>query len=423
MFQWGRQNRKPNPVAKPRVKGPRATSRRLGFELMEGRMMLSAAPFQLAPIELQLFRTTSDSLSYDTESYAGKFTLAPAVPSDGGFLSTDALQSFGATASLNFSNDVPSLSVLDNYISRGAVANLSTNLDMAGISLTGSAIKMTGGIQPMVITSDGTGGNLRAAIAPVHQNNIAQTGDSDHGGTISVETLLPAAGRAADYQSAPPSRNEYVDHSSTQRLISTRLDSVRVTAASPLAGEWARSMIFETAGGDPMLQASATKDGFGLPAILDDDANSSLTKPLTNVDMQPNGAQSSAKTTGLHGPIGAVESAAMERLDAILFQGIDRESIRSSILELLNLERTTSDNHHPKAAETSDLDAVKALQSLMDKQQTAVPLGEEKAQMGSLDAIPFVIALSLERLINHRSRRARDRETAVVQKPPRATVD
>jgi hypothetical protein len=88
-------------------------------------------------------------------------------------------------------------------------------------------------------------------------------------------------------------------------------------------------------------------------------------------------------------------------------------------LELLNLERTTSDNNHAKTAETSDLDAVKALQNLMDKQQTAVPLGEEKAQMGSLDAIPFVIALSLERLINRRSRRARDRETAVVQKPPR----
>jgi len=31
--------------------------------------------------------------------------------------------------------------------------------------------------------------------------------------------------------------------------------------------------------------------------------------------------------------------------------------------------------------------------------------------------------LSLERLINYRSRRARDRETAVVQKPPRASVD
>src|SRR4029078_771613 len=136
MFQWGRQNRKPIPVAKPRVKGPRATSRRLGFELMEGRMMLSAAPFHLAPIDLQLFRTTSDSISYDTESYAGKFTLAPAVPSDGGFLSFDALQSFGATANFHCSTDVPSLSVIDGYISRGADANLSANLDWAGLNLT-----------------------------------------------------------------------------------------------------------------------------------------------------------------------------------------------------------------------------------------------------------------------------------------------
>ena len=182
-------------------------------------------------------------------------------------------------------------------------------------------------------------------------------------------------------------------------------------------------MIFETAGGDPMLQASATKDGFGLPVILNDDASSNLAKPLPSAEGQSNVEQTSVKSAGLRAPISAAESAAMERLDAILFQGIDHESIRESILELLKLERTTSENNGPKATENSDLDAVKALQNLMDKHRPAVPIGEEKAQMGAFDAIPFVVALSLERLINHRSRRVRERETAVVQRPPQRRDD
>ena len=170
----------------------RLASRRLGFELMEGRMMLSAAPFNLASIDLQLIRSTLESHEYN----AGTFTIAPANSGDGGFVSMSSPQSYASTGSINFSNDVTSVGDVDVYISRATNANLSTILDSAGLNLTGTTIKMTGGIQPLVITSDGTGGNLRSTIAPVHQNNVAQTGGQDHGGTISVEALLPAAGAA-----------------------------------------------------------------------------------------------------------------------------------------------------------------------------------------------------------------------------------
>ena len=99
--------------------------------------------------------------------------------------------------------------------------------------------------------------------------------------------------------------------------------------------------------------------------------------------------------------------------------GLDQQTIRSSILNLLKLDHTSNADENRVGSETSDVSYVKVLEHLTANNHKVVPLGgDEKTQSASFDAIPFVAALTLERIINRASNRSRHRETAVVQKPP-----
>jgi hypothetical protein len=433
MFRGDESNRRRKDAGKHRRKNTRGSSRRLGFEMMESRSLLSATPVSTGPLDLRLFQLNWSAASVD----GGTVTISSSADSDGGYISDTTASSFGATfSSAPITNVISSVSDMDDLVSRGATIVYSNSTSGSlDLNFTGNATG--GGMLPLVIASSEGGVSMRANIEPVRQGVGAPTGDQNPGGVISIQALLPSAGRGGDYQSTQPSWNSYVSNPTDARSIPTTLETTRLPATASLSGEWARIMIFETAGGEPVLGQSSVTTQDGLMTISDSESSAAGSLSADAYLLNHNASDSNSKTekpdvksttdwraAGLQQPLSAAESAAIERLDSILMNGLDRQTIRSSILNLLKLEHTSNTNENHAGSETSDVSYVKVLQHLAANNHKVVPVGgDEKTQSASFDAIPFVAALTLERIINRASNRSRQRETAVVQKPPQREED
>jgi hypothetical protein len=433
MFRGDESDRRRKVAWKLRRKNARGSSRRLGFEMMESRSLLSATPVSTGPLDLRLFQLNWSAASVD----GGTVTISSPADNDGGYISDTTALTYGGTSnSAPIANVISSVSDMDDLVSRGAtIAYSNTTAGSLGLNSTGNAIG--GGMLPLVIASPEGGVSLRANIEPVREGVGAPTGDQNPGGVISIQALLPPSGRGGDYQSTQPSWNNYVSNPTDARSIPTTLETTRLPATASLSGEWARIMIFETAGGEPVLGQSAGATQDGLMTISDSESSAagslSVDAHLLNHNASDSNSQAEKpdvksttdwRAAGLQQPLSAAESAAIERLDSILMKGIDRQTIRFSILNLLKLEHTSNADEHRVGSETSDVSYVKVLQNMTENNHQVVPLGgDEKTQSASFDTIPFVVALSLERIINRASNRSRQRETAVVQKPPRRIED
>ena len=145
---------------------------------------------------------------------------------------------------------------MDDLVSRGATIVYS-NSTSGSLDLNYTGNVTGGGMLPLVIASPDGGVSMQSNIEPVRQGIGAPTGDQNPGGVISIQALLPPAGRGGDYQSTQPSWNNYVSNPTDARSIPTTLETTRLPATASLSGEWARIMIFETAGGEPVLGQSS----------------------------------------------------------------------------------------------------------------------------------------------------------------------
>ena len=166
MFRGDESNRRRKDAGKHRKKCAWQL-RRLGFEMMESRSLLSATPLSTGPLDLRLFQLNWSAASVD----GGTVTISSSADNDGGYISdTTALNYGGTFSSAPITNVISSVSDMDNLVSRGATIVYSNSTSGSlDLNFTGNATG--GGMLPLVIASSEGGVSMRANIEPVRRES------------------------------------------------------------------------------------------------------------------------------------------------------------------------------------------------------------------------------------------------------------
>jgi hypothetical protein len=235
----------------------RGAVRRLGMETMEARLTLSATSLDLTQVFLQPPLLTLD---------VGQSNPAPVQPfwvatlAEGGFFSTSYSQSGHHFDGVVLPGTTLSNAVIQDMFSWSA-------LDVANV-----------GIQLRVIVPL----DLKPNIVPTLGAETYPT----QGGLIAIEPILekvgPSGGSQTGSQVETTQRSGIaVESARAMNMTALSLDD------SAISGEWARAMVFEITGGEPVgIERPAAGDSSKLSPTSDDAARPDADAPLSFNDAQ-----------------------------------------------------------------------------------------------------------------------------------------
>jgi hypothetical protein len=207
---------------------------------MEGRLMLSAAPVELASPVWQ------GSLAIDVVGQinpgAGQY-LRFNLSSEGGYILTDATTTtYSASDSIVRANNHHTVILPSDLNSRGDLFNgdLDGSVDLSGFG-------SNGGLQPVVIVNPMTEDTNAATSTPLVITPQENAVGSSEGGAISIHSVLASvrAEAAVGSQQARPTL------ASRDALAAPNAHTVATSSSRALSGEWGRAIVFEPAGGEP----------------------------------------------------------------------------------------------------------------------------------------------------------------------------
>jgi hypothetical protein len=233
-------------------------SRKLGMEVMEGRLMLSTTTAQMSPSEIR-----PAQFSLPAGQFPSVISLAPVgtQPVDGGFITTNVSNAgWQLDGVLVASGDVSGSFSLTDLITRGHFYSTNAN-GMGPVDF------QSGGLQPLVIHVSSNGSDdspIRGAIIASPDNRHA----SNEGGSIPIHSLASSL------------RKE--ENSSWAQLAATNLApeqpfdshhparSLAAASEKAIAGEWARAMVFEIAGDEPRAAGVPAANERSLPTAREE---------------------------------------------------------------------------------------------------------------------------------------------------------
>jgi hypothetical protein len=380
--------------APTRRRSSSGTHRKLGIELMERRLMLSTTSAQLPPVELR--GVPVSFVGYAANLQGGESTSVATIDDDdGGYISLDYNSSWN-TQTNGTGGQVLSTPV-SPYYDPGTTTQFHNS---GGGSFSGSPFIPdvdTDGLQPAIIVGSNEDTGLIPNIRPIIAGPPANTPGQSEGGAIPIPSLLTGLPNEIT------STNKSLTSSKTSKPVAASTSSV-------IAGEWARAMVFEIAGGEPgAVTRTPLNEEPALPKV--DDASSQNDEPLSDLDAKhpqenPNtSAQGVAPLTAK--PQDAAADAAPENSNAaasdVLIQSATNEKSQDANGNAsLENARTSNHSNNPEA------EAVTEAFDRLGKGDTALV---ESSTIGrfwsrSVIAMPLLMVLALERIAAANSRRA-----------------
>ncbi|HEY3395371.1 MAG TPA: hypothetical protein VGK58_21900 [Lacipirellulaceae bacterium] len=405
--------------------------RRLGFEAMEGRLMLSG--------------DVPDFVSWD--AYSPQFSLALYPPSaaplqtapveivDGGFITTDAVL-FGPSAQKAF-DSVTNLAYfrLSGLSSDIVITNNSASrdwsLNFTGVHLDTPAI-------PLIVFPTGSDLDTTFVDQPADAGPQPVEVTVDEGGAIPINSILAFVGHTDSWkrgeQLASTPRSQTGD-------VSLRIASVvQRTQSREIAGEWARPVMLEMAGGEPIgMRQPETSQNQRAPASDGDDnlrfrrslssgaaGDASATDSRAGRDMD-----SSHRNTATHPDEDAQSairrtSSTQQPVPIVLAS----HTANGQLSQSATVEPSKLASLDSGSAERGALDE-SAFADVYDRLGTSDAVGEaalfnRDTWRDSWKATPLLMILALERIAASNSRRAKRESSYNAGRPqstPQASAD
>jgi hypothetical protein len=377
-------------------------SPRLGVELMEGRMMLSATGIE-SPQPIP--EMTQSTLIPAQISFAGAyFNLAPSSP-DGGLTLSDTATNlqFDSTIAVTRSNaisyDFNSVDLNSVYVPSRALPVYDSPL------LSGT------GLKPEVIAASPNIGSLDLTSQPVVIGPSPSTPGISEGGSIPIHAIFADFRKDSQLASGVKAIASSATETSVASLASARQHSM---PDNSIAGEWARAMVFEIAGGEPTNDLHTP--GAQPTTTSDSDESLQHAQPLSSVETpQQNGKlfnrHAASQADGVN-PLVATGQPVPDETDG---------QVATAEPQLLGNDKLTADASAPVSvgqftaenlltAERSDAKtfAAAAVFDQLGKGNSAIidqPV-DGKSWLRSIGTSPLLMVLALERIAALNSRRA-----------------
>lgn len=366
-------------------RGHRRTNRcrATGIELMEGRLMLSAA----SPVMSELGLVNLPIGSIVEVPVFKQVTAQPglAVP-DGGFIRiSDPL--LGANPVLNFNAHV--VGNQDRSIDDLLHSDQFTHFDYVISYPLADDLNATGsGLVPRVIDGDEGSNEL-----PSHGGGETQAGTTDsEGGMIAVDALMASLDTVSS-RSETPKHGTLGAWKAASQAFNRSMGAFSGTANDDIAGEWARAAIFEIAGSEVTQVETESSDLLSTrkvsPAIRGTQNELSSTNVVTQVESKD------------HDVVAALRPAitpVVSQSDGAL--AADRQQSAS-------FARTSSDINGVRAAESNEM-----FDDLgVDDRSHHLPVLEPRRFSSTLSAVPLLLVFALERVAPRRwGRRQRKKQ-------------
>jgi hypothetical protein len=387
-------------------------SRKLGVELMEGRMMLSATGFEGA---VPLVDTTQ--ISFFPLRYMGSYAhVAFTVPpNDGGYINSDALTGITRAYGQN-------LSTADGVIPQQLFGVAGQSLDVVPIWQTNNSFfsdSDTNGLQPAVIVASVGNDSPLTHMAPVVVGPSPSMPGPSEGGSIPIHAIFADFHQDSHLASGVKAVSSPAGETSVESLASARRLSAPDNAIS---GEWARAMVFEIAGGEPT--ASDSHSLGGQHTTSDSDPTLQNSKPLSSVDApQQNVKLVTRHTSGQPTEVALIGEPGQQQATQ------SNEQLAAIVAQLLKDGKLTTDASAPTAlgqllVDNPDIATLASAAAFDQLGEENAPMIESsvdgKSWLRSIGTSPLLMALALERIAALNSRRAtRELRIEAAKKPLR----
>jgi hypothetical protein len=430
----------------------RGLRRRLGFEVMEGRCLLSAATLQFSPFSLPEVQDTSQ-VSLITIVGGQQAASSPIV--EGGYINLGGLQSQSATNYGQWNNHVLPISA-GAGVGGGGIADLLdadstvTFSDSITNPITNfDTVNVGAGLRPVVISPTIGGSLVTRNVDPGRSLVAGQERGRQEGGIVQIDQILNGDKRFdSDQIAASIIVDDTTDESSARensladgaRLPVLRSDSgARVPAlasagtelavslnqrasdltapakSSVITGELARAVVFELAGGEPAwIRPVVISDKIKSVAPADSqDSRSADAPPVTPAAAQQASLRASTSRIRLNG--NQVEFP-LPADDWVGWNAIERRHAVSQ-----HAESELGANPGGLAAlGVPDTAVAEVFEQLGGSQQPPVRgTFEDDAQTGPLVAGSVIALLMLERAAARYKSRTERQTLTVVAGPPR----
>jgi hypothetical protein len=417
--QWKKHRKRRVTTAKtPSVHFTRA--RRLGFEAMEGRLMLSGDALEFVSWDAYSseFRLAIYSLS------VAPVQMAPVDYADGGFIQPGTML-FGPSSQGTYDS-------LTNRANFGAVEsgppitvgfNLSgssdVTFDFSGVHLDTPSIP--------VLVFPGTDSDLGTTFVDQPANSGPQTTEvtADEGGAIPINSILAFVGQTDSWKSG-----DRLASAATPQMDRSNWGMpsvVRTTQAREIAGEWARPAMLEMAGGEPASNGQPAEGQYQRSSMFDDEGNMRVGRPLSSgsaTDTPANDSRAARDFNASRRSADAVppeEAAPANRHLSSTSQQSASLIFASQVADAHSLiQANTSQRSESAIMETGAAPDVSrlnesALAKVYDELGTNDAVGAQAvfnhdAWRDSWKATPLLMILALERIAASNSRRAKKRE-------------
>ena len=419
-----------------RDRSHRTHARRLGVELMEGRMMLSASGFEASLPGLDMSQVTFRSAQI---SLAGAHVAFFTQPTDGGYVNSDAFILSGDTIGGHGTSVAGTIS-LDYGVARqdlygvmgqdvnvfspqpftnGAGYTVSLGQAVYGDQignpqwLTDNLLLSGPGLQPQVIPAwSDTVAPATNNIQPIVVGPNPTLPSVSEGGSIPIHAIFADfrkdAHLASGVKTAPsPSAETSVDSLSSARRASTTDNAI--------AGEWARAMVFEIAGGEPTSSDSHSPSDKG-ETLQHSEPFSSVETPQNAMLADRHAAMSSNEGPPVGKPV---------QPQATQLSGQTAAAMAQLAAGMLAADSSATLGVPQLFAESRDVTALAAavdFDALGEENAAAIiSVADGKSWLRSIGTSPLLMVLALERIAALNSRRAtRESRIAATKKPLRS---
>jgi hypothetical protein len=363
----------------------------LSVEPMEPRLMLSAMSLSFTPVNQE---TPQISAEVGRLNPGGGQIFRIATPGEGGFIGFD---SSPTSASLD-GTLVLSGGVVANSVPRvsGSIS-LADNVGIDGATWTYVLPTASFEVRPAVIVTSESGAVLRPSFEPVKVGDWAYRNDREPGGSIPIESILKGIEQGNALESSHQLRTTLaadaaVDTASPlSRGFSSRLslsansdpeessrESGSVSVETTISGEWARAMVFETAGGEPLeFSPTQVKQGKSSPPP-DPESDRTGEGPLSSHAIQhASQGITQLASAGRTDTAAEIASAAGEAIDSRTLNRVANERL-GPFASNRNLP-----DHQPDLVSSESAEDTAVGQGGLDGFQVLVSAAEAFAQFGT----------------------------------------
>jgi hypothetical protein len=378
-------------------------SRRLRAELLEGRMMLSAAPVtSVTPDFSDGIYTLRLRADFPDTVWTLKHPIH-GIAIEGGYVADSVFTASVATRATR--------SHFDSDVTMGDLLEMPTPLYTGGFEVwTEFDWSSETGYVPQVFDSPAVESGPSPAVQPTSDD--AGGGASHEGGAISIQWPTAPIDPGVEPKQPEPSLAALLMNSQDSAYAQKPAISNRMTSSAPaVSGEWARAAVFEIAGGEPLAENAPSRDERLQPGDSTSDHSAPESSNMSD-------AKSNSLRKGLDAAQVLVDSASANEVE--LTDATARETLAAlddaalfdlTSIALLDQHAATMNGGVSQVSANSD-DALSAAFDQLGGDDLAVASTlSDRVRVNWLSGTPLLLMFALERVT---ARKSRNRQTNIV---------